>query len=477
MSKKCKYSTDEIKNWEPMREPIYNYIYYNEELEKKIIDTEYVQRLRRIYQLPSARFVYPGASHSRFLHSLGTMHLAGEFTEKLLDKEDRINPNEKRRLKQAARIAGLLHDVGHGPFSHTFDEAVISESKTLQTKGIRSHEDISRLIMEKSEIKEILSEWGLDKLVRDLFLGEEELEYPLRSISRVFRGWLFTADVLDFLPRDAYFCGIKEWGVDVERIINWTRIFKDGVASEERVLPSITGYLLNRFQMFECVYFHRTARAIDCLMKDVFRRVSSPLGLIRRVKKCAVGDFADFLKLDEHSIFNMILECKRRTADIQEAQRLTKSILTHNIPIRQLDEFAPPFGSHPYVNILGEFEKKYTVQSKLLDVVRQRFLSELRSAGIPTDNVHVYPDFTNVKYLSAHPLAWTRELPIYDRRTEKISFRSILTEFLDVHAFSPKKIRIYADKPFEEQYGKRVKKENILLKAVTALAETSGVVF
>lgn len=463
---------NEIKNWEPIREPIYNYIYYNEELEEKIIDTEYVQRLRRLFQLPSSRFVYPGASHSRFLHSLGTMYLAGEFTGKLLDKEDRIARDQKDYIIEGARITGLLHDTGHGPFSHTFDEAVISESKVLQSKGIGSHEDISKLIMEKTEIRDILSDWGLDKLVIDLFSGGENLKYPLRSISRVFREWLFTADVLDFLRRDAHFCGIKEWGVDVERIIHWAKIYKGGLASEKRVLPSITAYLLNRFQMFESVYFHRTARAIDCLMRDIFRRVSSPLGLIERVEKCTGGDFEAFLELDDHSIFDMILKCETTDKNIQEAQELVKRILTRKIPIRQLgDEFAPPSRSIE-ASILDELERRYIVRGKLLEAVNQRFLSELRSMGITTKNIHMYSDFTDVRYLSDYPLTWVGDLPIYDRRTEKVSLQPIINEFLRDHAFSPKKIRIYADEWFTEKYGERIKEANILPKVLAGLAKT-----
>lgn len=462
-----------IKNWEPMREPIYNYIYYNEELEEKIIDTRYVQRLRQLFQLPSSRFVYPGACHSRFLHSLGVMHLAGVLTETLLGKEDTIDRDQKDYIKEGARITGLLHDTGHGPFSHTFDEAIISESKVLQSKGIKSHEDISKLIMEKTEIKDILSDWGLDKLVMDLFSGGEKLEYPLRSISCIFRNWLFTADVLDFLRRDAYFCGIKEWGVDVERIVHWVELYKEGgLASEKRALPSLTAYLLNRFQMFESVYFHRTARAIDCLIRDIFRKVSLPLGLIERVEKCADGDFGAFLELNDNSIFEMILKCKTTNKQIQEAQGLVKSILTRKIPIRQLgDDYAPPSRSIES-NILDELERKYTVGDKLREAIKQQFLSRLRSIGIPTKKIHMYCDFTDVRYLSNYPLTWVGDLPIYDRRTKKVSLQPIINEFLRNHAFSPKKIRVYADEWFAEKYGERIKKENILPIVLAELAET-----
>lgn len=462
-----------------MREPVYNYIYYNEELEKKLIDTEYIQRLRRLYQLPTARFVYPGANHSRFLHSLGVMHLAGEFTEKLLNDTD-IDADEKSRITEGARITGLLHDVGHGPFSHTFDEAIISRANALRSKGIHSHEDISRLIIEKSEIKDILDEWCLEKLVKDIFLGKEELPLLLRSISRVFRKWLFTADVLDFLVRDAYFCGIRSWGVDVERIMHWTKIYEGDLASENRVLPSIYSYLLSRFQMFENVYFHRTARAIDCMLREIFQKASPFFKLIERIEKCEGGDFTGFVELTDYSILDMIRHYNVSTdKNLQEAKELVKMILTRNIPIRLLDEFGPSYGSIE-ADILDRLERKYTdrgnlLLSELLEDVKREFLSQLEQKGY-TKNVSIYVDYTDVRYLSDYPLSWFGDLPVYDRRTGDVSIEPIISKFLDRHRFPFKKITIYADKGFEQKYGKDLKDKGIFRKVLAKLAETKTVV-
>lgn len=472
---KREHPFSKIKLWEPMRDPIYNYIYYNEELEEKIIDTRFIQRLRQLYQLPTARFVYPGASHSRFLHSLGVMELAGRTAKELM-REIEMDEEEKASLIESARIVGLLHDCGHGPFSHTFDEAIISEQNALIEKGIRSHEDVSRLIIENSEIKDILRPWGLDKIVRDVFMAEEGLPVLGKSISRIFRGWIFTADVLDFLVRDAYFCGVKEYWIDVERITRWVIPFKGALACEKRLLPSIRNYLLTRFYMFENVYFHRTSRAIDCLISEILQKASAHLGLVDRVERCSHGDFEKFLALTDYSILYMILHSEpKKDKMLEKAQELVRLVLTRNIPIRLLDEFTPAYGTHEAA-ILDALERKYTKKGTLLlremqEKVKERFLSEVKQKGYG-DDVSVYVDYTDFRYLSDYPLTFTGSLPIFDRRTGKVEMKPVVSEFLRQHAVSPKKIRIYTDKNFEKKYGERIRADKVLLKILAEVAET-----
>jgi HD superfamily phosphohydrolase len=463
-----------------MRDPVYNYIYYNEELEEEIIDTVYIQRLRQLYQLPTARFVYPGANHSRFLHSIGVMELAGRMATELLKDID-MQKEGRAVLIESARIVGLLHDCGHGPFSHTFDGAVISEEKSLIKKGIRSHEDISSLIIEKSKIKDILQPWGIDKIVKDLFSAKEELPLREKSVSRIFRRWVFTADVLDFLVRDAYFCGVKEYGVDVERITRWIRPYKGAIACEKRLLPSIFNYLLTRFYMFDNVYFHRTSRAIDCLTSEIFQKAATTLEIVDRVERCSSGDFKGFLELTDYSIFDMILHYdKQKDKRLEEAQNLVKAVLTREIPIRELDAFSPVYGSTEAA-ILDNLERKYTKRGKLLlremhQEVRNAFQSKLRKKGYK-DHTPVYVDYTDFRYLSDYPLTFTGELPIYDRRTGKTEMQPVINEFLKQHAVSPKKIRVYTSKNFEKKHGGKIRKRKILVETLGELVETREPVY
>lgn len=470
-----------LKLWEPMRDPIYNYIYYNEELEEKIIDTIYIQRLRQLYQLPTARFVYPGASHSRFLHSLGVMELAGRMATELL-KDEEIRKEQRAALIESARIVGLLHDCGHGPFSHTFDESIISGEKRLSKKGIQSHEDITSLIIEKSEIKDILQPWGLEKIVKEFFIAEEELPLLEKSISRIFRKWIFTADVLDFLVRDAYFCGVKEYGVDVERITRWIKPYKGAIACEKRLLPSIHNYLLTRFYMFDNVYFHRTSRAIDCLMSGILQKASATLEIVDRVERCSNGEFKGFLDLTDYSILDRVLHYgPQKDKRLEEARKLAKVVLTREIPIRELDVFSPEYGSTEAA-ILDNIERKYTKKGKLLlkemhQEIREAFLSKLRKKGYK-DHISMYVDYTDCRYLSDYPLAFTDELPIYDRRTgKKPEMQPVINEFLKQHAVSPKKIRVYTNKNFEKKHGEKIRKRKVLVETLAELAETRWPVY
>jgi HD superfamily phosphohydrolase len=463
-----------------MRDPVYNYIYYNEELEEKIIDTVFIQRLRQLYQLPTARFVYPGASHSRFLHSLGVMELAGKMATELLKEVD-MGKEEKEVLIESSRIVGLLHDCGHGPFSHTFDEAIISKEKSLSRKGIESHEDISRLLLEKSKIKDVLQQWGLDRVVVDLFIAKEDLSLLEKSVSRIFRKWIFTADVLDFLVRDAYFCGVREYGVDVERITRWIKPYKGAIACEKRLLPSVFNYLLTRFYMFDNIYFHRTSRAIDCLMSEILQKASAALEIVDRVERCRDGDFNDFLALTDYSVIDMLLHCDPKgDKNLKKAQELAMFVLTREIPIRELDDFSPDYGSTEAA-ILDKLERKYTKRGKLLleemrQEVKEEFQRKLKKSGYK-ERTSIYVDFTDYRYLSDYPLAFTGELPIYSRRTNKTEMKPVINEFLKQHAVSPKKMRVYASKNFEKIHGEKIRKHKVLAKTLADLVETTEPVF
>ncbi|MEW6070258.1 MAG: HD domain-containing protein [Candidatus Thermoplasmatota archaeon] len=158
--------------WEPLRDPIHNYIEYDEILEKKIIDTYIFQRLRRLHQLQSARFVYPGATHTRFEHSLGTMFIASIFAENLFfcSKDIPFKEEEFDFLLESTRLAALLHDIGHGPYSHAFDDAIIMNTENpqhedLKNKGIRHHEDLGRLLIIQSEIGDLLGNFDFFKKI------------------------------------------------------------------------------------------------------------------------------------------------------------------------------------------------------------------------------------------------------------------------------------------------------------------------
>ena len=228
------------KNYLDIIDPIHDFIrVYDYEL--PIIDNPLFQRLRRIKQLSGAHLTYPSAQHSRFEHSLGVMHIASQAGFAL---------NEKGFLNsddiQILRLAGLLHDIGHGPFSHLFEE-VIQEKKI-------SHEDYGKKIILNSEIGDVLSKTGFDKkLIAKIAFGESKFQY----LNEIVSGAL-SADMMDYLLRDGYFTGAEHAKIDHKRITQSLDVHKKKLALERSALYSFESMMHSRYQMFKAVYFHKT---------------------------------------------------------------------------------------------------------------------------------------------------------------------------------------------------------------------------
>ena len=243
-----------MKQFLDIVDPIHDFIRVND-AELKIIDSPIFQRLRRIRQLSGAHLTYPSAQHTRFEHSLGVMHIAGQAANAL---------KEKGHLKSdqigEIRLAALLHDVGHGPFSHLFEEI-------LQTKKKISHEEIGKKIIQESEIGDILSKTSYDKKkIVKLAFG-----YPkYRFVNEIISGSL-SADMMDYLQRDGYFTGAEHAKIDHKRIIQSMNVIKTKLAIEKSALYSFESMILSRYQMFKAVYFHKTVRAAEVMILESIR--------------------------------------------------------------------------------------------------------------------------------------------------------------------------------------------------------------
>ncbi len=243
-----------MKQFLDIVDPIHDFIrVYSTEL--KVIDSSIFQRLRRIRQLSGAHLTYPSAQHSRFEHSLGVMHIAGQASNALKDKGF-LNSDQIQEI----RLAALLHDVGHGPFSHLFEEV-------LQLKKKISHEDIGKKIIQESEIGDILSKGGFDKKkITKLAFG-----YPkYRFVNEIISGSL-SADMMDYLQRDGYFTGAEHAKIDHKRIIQSLDVHKTKLALQKSALYSYESMILSRYQMFKAVYFHKTVRSAEVMMLESIR--------------------------------------------------------------------------------------------------------------------------------------------------------------------------------------------------------------
>jgi len=269
--------------------------------EEDLLDTAWLQRLRRISQLQSARWVFPTAEHSRFTHGLGVMHEAGSWARSLypslrstLAASGDPIPSEGV-VVETLRIAGLLHDVGHGPFAHFFDEHVLiafeapPDPRRPGSKRL-THEDLSQLIIER-ELAPVIR--GLRRAPgavaeRDAFAPGEAIDPRwvaflvskpalLDSTMPRWVRWLqpllsgvFTVDNLDYVRRDAYMTGVAVGPVDVERLRRYAFISERGLTLYESGLGALEMFLSARLFMYEQVYFHRTVRAIDLDLAEAF---------------------------------------------------------------------------------------------------------------------------------------------------------------------------------------------------------------
>jgi HD superfamily phosphohydrolase len=269
--------------------------------EEDLLDTAWLQRLRRISQLQSARWVFPTAEHSRFTHGLGVMHEAGLWARSLypslrraLVASDEPVPSEGL-VVETMRMAGLLHDVGHGPFAHFFDDHVLAAfpapADPRRAAGKRlTHEDLSQQIIEDElggllrglrrapgadperdafrDVEVIDPAW-VSYLIAKPALADPSMPQWVRWLQPLLSG-VFTVDNLDYVRRDAYLTGVAVGPVDVERLRRYAFISERGLTLYEPGLAALEMFLTARRFMYQQVYFHRTVRAIDLDLAEVF---------------------------------------------------------------------------------------------------------------------------------------------------------------------------------------------------------------
>ncbi|CUP86748.1 deoxyguanosinetriphosphate triphosphohydrolase-like protein [Turicibacter sanguinis] len=238
------------------RDPVYGYVHVYDQLIWDLIQTKEVQRLRRIKQLGGTYMVFHTAEHSRFSHSLGVYEMARKIIRALMHRGTILSEDERLLVLSAA----LLHDLGHGPFSHSF-ESVFSVRHELFTE---------RIIMENTEVNRVLEAYqkGFATKVRDVI----NKTYPNPLIISIISSQL-DADRLDYLLRDAYFTGAPYGEIDVERILRTMRVINNKIVYKVSGMHAIEDYLMSRYQMYWQVYLHSTGRSFDLVIQNMLRRV------------------------------------------------------------------------------------------------------------------------------------------------------------------------------------------------------------
>lgn len=316
-------------------DPLYGYLRITlsragEISEADVIDSPWVQRLRRIHQLQSSWWVFPAAEHSRFSHSIGTMHLAGQLARQVYPTLAEVEPGTPSLplVEETLRLAGLLHDLGHGPFSHFCDEEYFQPVFGLDHERISQYlivNELGGLLRELGRSPsgafaagETIDPWHVAFLVRaeedgvraDGVRGDppagdaadDAVPRWVRLLHRALSGAV-TVDNMDYVRRDAYMCGVSVGSVDVNRLIYYTFCTDEGLTFHKRALGTLRAFLNARFYMYENVYFHRVGHAIDLHLREIFR---STMKLI--LPQSPLDDPAAYQRLSEWSLFSTVEE-------------------------------------------------------------------------------------------------------------------------------------------------------------------------
>ncbi|MFD0695713.1 HD domain-containing protein [Paenibacillus sp. GCM10027628] len=245
-----------MKEEKVFKDPVHKYIYVQDSTIWDLINTREFQRLRRIRQLGTSYLTFHGAEHSRFSHSLGVY----EVTRKIISQFERNHyedwPKEERLL---CLCAALLHDLGHGPFSHSIEKAF----------GTRHEEWSCKIVLGDTEVNEVLRRISPDfpKKVAGVICKSYSEEIVVSLVSSQL-----DADRMDYLLRDAYFTGVNYGTFDLERILRVIRPYKGHIVVKESGMHAVEDYLMSRYQMYWQVYFHPVTRSAEILLHKIFQR-------------------------------------------------------------------------------------------------------------------------------------------------------------------------------------------------------------
>jgi HD superfamily phosphohydrolase len=349
-----------------IRDPVHGYIKVTKE-EHELVDSVFVQRLRRIHQLAGAYLVYPGGVHTRFEHVLGTMHVAGLIGESIASKTGLRDEDI-----QEMRMAALIHDVGHGPFSHLFEE-VLAEKTEI------THEDLSQRIVLRSSIGEILAKNGYSpSKMSKLCVGKSR---DLPFMNEIIAGGL-SADMMDYLLRDTYFTGVEYGKVDIQRVIDSLDVSSDGhLVLDRAALYAFEALLIARYEMFKAVYFHRTVRAAELMLAHSMTLADDELQLTNLSK------LERLLSLTDEVVLQRLVDIDSTRPELKMAQKLAQGYVERRL-------------------VKCVFEKVMQRKDRMIQRIlsQKRFRDELamsiaQKAGVRPANIYVdVPNTPSVPY-------------------------------------------------------------------------------
>ncbi|MHA1341688.1 MAG: HD domain-containing protein [Promethearchaeota archaeon] len=389
---------------------------------KKILDSKEFQRLRRIKQLSGAEYVFPGATHTRFEHSIGVFSNVQKMILSFKNKGIDISDN----LRETALLAGLLHDIGHGPFSHNFEDILLSNVK-------KDHEDFTNEIIKKSVIGDYIEDLGLKKdNVADLAVGRLNLDKN-QFLDHMIAGAI-DCDQMDYLVRDPYHCGTNSNYEMMQRLINIANVTPEGnLAFDIKGIPTIEAFLFTRLNSFRTIYFHKTSRAIQLMLGRAMLKYNEESNAF----KFNVLD--NYLQWDDYSLYNTLKnnESTKKYIDRIEKRDIIKLAYEKPSELNKTEEELKPYNPEKVREAIAN-KAKVDKENIFIDFPKMRNVPYQHSSSLITEDIYVY--------------AKKRDRKIESEKIEKYSL------FLEQMRGYFRLVRVYTEKKYIEQVANASKK-------------------
>lgn len=420
-------------------DPIYNYIYITD-VESRIIDTSEFQRLDRLLQTPTAHYIFPSATHTRKSHSLGVLHLAdkcfkrilyrqsnnlrrqipsffydnfvlGDLEQNNLDDLDEFwDFKEMINILHEFRIAGLCHDIGHGPFSHIFENAcnsLITENKLEWDHSIDGkfkHEQMSSEII-KTSFDKILTE---DEIVNITGILNNE-NYKYKFLNEILNS-PYDIDKLDYVSRDAYHTGAIEYGnINYHRIMDGLRVLNKKLLISSDSIDSVINSITATQYMYSCVYQHPTARVFDFMLYDAIKKVPSYINKI-------INNYEEFISTDDYGFIKEVKNNRNKNEEYKASYNILKNVMNRKLLYKDI--------CTEYISLDVSDDN-----SEKLQQIEKELVEEFSDYNLRFDYAEIRPIRINIKKIRA----WLDSEKFYDDIEKKpITLKEISRSYYEM---------------------------------------------